>query len=517
MKKILLIVNEKDFDFQIILGKELRDQGFYVDLLICDRWNLFSNIQEIKKEIDKHKFDDFSIRYFDEMYKKLESHIDSNEKPKVDWEYLKKFEEKYNDGYSLNQVLRSDFAIADDFHTCRLYPFPKNREMQYKYLELNLKLIEEIYNSRKYDLIFSIGTKTVVKPILYKISIKNNIPFITLEQSRINNRWLFYDNFCIGPDKKILAEMSRISMGKNECLKADKVISEYLNSGEGIYQDIKRIINLSKKRRGFLFIIKKIYWVTKHHYFLNLKNIRKIPSEKGRCCVPTLFGTLRHYYDNYKNLILYSRNPKLNRKILPKEKYIYFPLHLIPESNTATQSIELNELSAITNLSIKIPPHWLIVVKLNPAMAWVEAYTKKNQFFNDLLKLPNVYVVSPEIPSFQLIKNSEAVACLAGTALIEGSMQNKKGIYWGQPEFNIISNLIHFNDFDNKFFSMNNSSNIRTYVQAVLNLSFDFDMEIIETGHSKSSQNYNDNIKLVKNFTQEAILTIKNKLVEKCS
>ena len=228
--------------------------------------------------------------------------------------------------------------------------------------------------------------------------------------------------------------------------------------------------------------------------------------------MPTLFGTLRHYYDNYKNITFYLRKPELNNVVLPQGKYIYFPLHLMPESNTATQSIELNELSAITNLSIKIPPDWLVVVKLNPAMAGVNGYTKKNHFFKDLLKLPNVYVVSPEVSSFKLIKNSQAVACLAGTALIEASMQNKKGIYWGQPEFKIISNLINFNDFDKKFFSLKESSNINIYIQAVLNLSLIFDRKILESGFNRNSENYKENIELVNNFIQKTTTMILNKL-----
>lgn len=504
MKKILLISVEADLDLIIELGQKLKEDGHEVDILIGDRWNLFCRKELVRNKLLSNGYDDFSVDIFEKIYLELEYYVDNKIDPQVDWRALEKFDEDHNDGYRLNQVLRSDFMVCNDFHECELYPFIGGNNLKYKFLELHIKKLSDLLTINNYQIFFSISTQTIVKPIVYKIAKKNNIPFLTFEENRIESKWQIFSNFCRGTDNLVQREIEELSNSGDPCIEANEIIKNFRNRRDALYKRFNNVINESKKGHGFLYLFDRIFWTLKHNIYIFYIYLRFEKEKKFlRFGMPSLISTIKFYINNFLNISWYLKNKELNISPSNLKKYIYFPLHLMPESNTVSQSSELDEYACINNLAQRIPPNWCIAVKLPPTMFSISGYTKSRFFFTRLLKIPSVRIVSPWASSYDLINRSEAVACLAGTALLEAAILGKKGIYWGKPEFEVLNNLIHFNRFTLEWVYEPITSNVLLYLQAVNNLSINFDRDYVINGLKKTDKSVDIFTKYVSKFISD--------------
>jgi hypothetical protein len=163
-------------------------------------------------------------------------------------------------------------------------------------------------------------------------------------------------------------------------------------------------------------------------------------------------------------------HPCLSREDLPDGPFIYFPLHVIPESTIMTLSDTLDEMECLFQLSKAIPPDWRIVVKVNPAMLML-IDTHPNSYYLAMDRLPNVQFVSPLVPSGAILARASAVACIAGTALLEAAMHGKPGIRWGRPDFEIVDSISRFDPATvRRVLEGGGPTNLERYVQACMNL-----------------------------------------------
>jgi hypothetical protein len=105
-----------------------------------------------------------------------------------------------------------------------------------------------------------------------------------------------------------------------------------------------------------------------------------------------------------------------------QQKYIYFAMHMQPE-RTSTPEAELFEdhLLAIEILAKTLPPEWKLFVKENPRQFDKKVNVLKGRHFrdrtdyNDILRLPNVEIISQRIPTKDLIANAQIVSTLSGS------------------------------------------------------------------------------------------------------
>jgi len=153
-------------------------------------------------------------------------------------------------------------------------------------------------------------------------------------------------------------------------------------------------------------------------------------------------------------------------------------MHLIPESSTSTMASTLNELECIYQLSKVLPVHWKIVVKLNPLML-TGVDTHPNNYYKTINRIPSVYFIEPTFSSLKIIQQSEAVATLSGTSLLEAVIYDKPAFCWGKPEFNIIDGIYQFNEesFWENFSKPINKTKLNHYVQYCLEEGIDFDFD----------------------------------------
>lgn len=122
----------------------------------------------------------------------------------------------------------------------------------------------------------------------------------------------------------------------------------------------------------------------------------------------------RFYY--FKFLFKNSKFENFKNK-----KIIYFPLHYQPEASIDVIGYKFSDqLSVINKLSESIDtnPDFIILVKDHPHCVG----NRKLNYFDKISNKSNVIVLSPWINSKQIIKNSELVITIAGTASLEASI-----------------------------------------------------------------------------------------------
>jgi hypothetical protein len=126
--------------------------------------------------------------------------------------------------------------------------------------------------------------------------------------------------------------------------------------------------------------------------------------------------------------------------------FVYFPLQYQPEGSTSPMCGAFNELLLMAKIiSAAIPPDWKIYVKEYRGQTTLG---RRTEFYDDLLMLPNVQLLDPEIASLDLIKKARAVATGTGTAAWEALFQQKTVLLFGHPSFQFAPGLHHISSLE---------------------------------------------------------------------
>ncbi len=133
---------------------------------------------------------------------------------------------------------------------------------------------------------------------------------------------------------------------------------------------------------------------------------------------------------NYKQrLEMLNFHKNISKNINLAEPYVYFPLHLQPEMTVDILGHRYaDQLSAVEALRQILPEDVRIYVKENPKQT---IYARESHFFKRLFSIPNTYYVNMNFNTYDLIKNSLAVATIVGTAGWEALRMGKPVIVFG--------------------------------------------------------------------------------------
>jgi hypothetical protein len=122
--------------------------------------------------------------------------------------------------------------------------------------------------------------------------------------------------------------------------------------------------------------------------------------------------------------------------------YIYVPLHLQPEMTTSSLGgIYRDQLLMIEHLHRILPSGWRILVKENPKQSF---FARGAMFFHRLNRLQNVEMVPSDTNSEKLIKSSQIVATVTGTAGWEAVQIGKPVITFGYAWYNKVAGVHRF-------------------------------------------------------------------------
>lgn len=404
--------------------------------------------------LNKSELNDTTYYAFEEAGYKIydvkaitEKFIKEQNTYKIDNKYLEYIEHLYGTRVPFNMQILSTQYFTKYYHW-RWYYEECTYEQQILWLLLNYENAIRIFEEYKPDIIIDCDNAEVGRTVVNEIAYTKGIPHITIDCARYN-KWFVpnYNLMRFGNDyfKKIY----------DENLKKDEVV---------LSESIKKVNDF----RSSSTIMSSLY--------ANTVTSQYTPDPLFKS-FKTILGYIRYFFhtDIMKGNLKLKRQSYLlftnsrvfisnmvfkeywRRKLLKKnkyfeppvegEKYVYMPLHLIPESSTFVSApLYINELFMIETVSKCLPMGWFLYVKEHQAMVGERGI----DFYKKIKKLPNVRLVQLNYyqdPKPWILK-AQAVITITGTTAFEAAMLGKKAIILGRTSYECIEGIHRLTKLD---------------------------------------------------------------------
>lgn len=124
----------------------------------------------------------------------------------------------------------------------------------------------------------------------------------------------------------------------------------------------------------------------------------------------------------------------------PTEAYAFFPLHFEPEVSLLLLAPTVtDQITLIRNVARSLPVQFKLVVKEHPEMAQY----RPRAFYRELKKIPNLKLLPPSMPSFEITRNAKLITTITGTIGWEAVMMGKPVISFGHWFYNDLSSVTY--------------------------------------------------------------------------
>lgn len=403
--------------------------------------------------------------------------------PNVDYQDLKRIEEKYTHFKNLNCQLISDQKMTGHYHF-RTMCVPVTYEQQLRWIQLMYQAIEKILDDFKPDVIFDCDIAELCRTVLNEVAYSRGIPYISIAYPKYEMYKIPSFSLSTQIDPYLRDEYAK-------CLELDNIEEKEYIEKFRVNQSIKNkmyigVNNLTYQYTAdsLLNTIKTIYY--RGTYFLkqDLSSHNRELKKKN----PVLYDRSSKYMKFWVRTQLYRRKLMKSKSFFDKpvegEPYVYMPLHLIPESTTfSIAPFWINELSAIEAVSKALPAGWYLYVKEHQAMLG----ERGEEFYRKVKKIPNVklvqfnYYTDPK----PWIENARAVVAITGTAAYEAVLLGKPGFVFGDVPFELIKGITKIsciNNLPSMLRDLDEIDNIRecaAYIRAVKNTGVSINLNYI--------------------------------------
>lgn len=490
---ILFLAYELDGFALAEVAKKLAADGHKVTIANGDSWCFISDTTLLET------YRKYNLEYVTFEVEYLKLYRDDYE---IDFDYLKNFEAKYCIDKNIRQL-----AMADGFYNSwPRFPFyTKYTNKEYYYwIELRLKWMENILMERKPDFIFTISNNYFEKNVLWQMAKALKIKMDALIHFRIRDLHYFHEDIGFGIQGKIPfdRQLGNDSPCWNEALEYittycdNEEFTTYYNCGTG---SVKSKLNVKEAikdiYRHLRFEVHSLSNRMKRRRFDKWFRGNKFSSNR----LLTPFWILRQFLNKMR--YIFKIGHPFTMEVPKDENYIYWPLHMVPESATLTLSTEYHESDIIRHLSKELPVELKIVVKESPMMIGERPYS----YYKVFLDLPNVILADPLISSKSILRRARGVAGISGTTMLEAAFLQKPTLTFGNPEF--INCVDYFGYSDVKKFmkacaSGEKSRNFNQTVSHVANVfanGIPMPKDVLLNGIGRGSAEFNSAVEVVYN------------------
>lgn len=442
-KKILLVCKERTSFTMYFLGKQLEKNNNIVHYYFAHHADVFvkNNFNEGTYYYFKENINIEKLHHVKDIYVKF---INNRKNIKINFERLEEIKKKYTFFKSLNKQLLSSQFISTAYHDL---PFvPTTYEENLYWLTLNYDKAEQLIEEIKPDCIIHTESGEIQSTIINEIAHHKQLPYINLEDSRYKNFILPTFSLGLHVDKYFADAYNRNRNDVDEHYLRE--VEKYRNQSK-IMPEIYIGHSASSYDFSFWDAIKVILFKT--YKFIGYR-IYSIKQKKLNVPFNTplnqhaLKKILWNYFMAIRKFYLYSKFNKYFQ-VPEDEKYVYYPMHYIPESSTYVKApMYMNEMSLIEAISKSLPIDWKLYVKEHQSMIGQRSL----DFYKQVKKLHNVKIVKINFykDPKPWIEKSECVVTITGTAGFEAAMLNKPAIVFGNVFYNVIPGIKIANSFN---------------------------------------------------------------------
>jgi hypothetical protein len=285
----------------------------------------------------------------------------------------------------------------------------------------HLRYWHHIITSRKIDLFINQNVPhEVYDYVIYALCKIKAIPVLFFFQVQMHDSTLAlsdiseWQNDLLPEYKKLLQiyetqPLEAIPLSENVArewsLRVNQKSPFYMSRAWYGFKDINVLLNMRRLRnKNRLKKILNPYTLAKYIYFFIRKSLQK--------------KLLFYFYSAISTPPDYAK------------KYVYFPLHLQPESTTCPMGGGIDDQTLVTEIIARsLPNDVFLYIKENPKQSYL---CRDYRFYRNLSRLSKRIIFVPiKTDTYQLIKKSIAVATVTGTAGWEAFFEQKPVLVFG--------------------------------------------------------------------------------------
>ena len=167
--------------------------------------------------------------------------------------------------------------------------------------------------------------------------------------------------------------------------------------------------------------------------------------ERGRSRIKVISKTLPILLKaKYRDFFIDNH---LTKSVPMNKKFVYFPIHLEPEEDILTGApYYTNQIEVIKNIAKSLPIEYLLYAKEHPIQG--KLYWRPISFYKQLLELPNVVVIHPQLKSLELIEKCSLVCTIGGSSGLEAAFFKKPSIIFGKPFYSKLTSTFIVDQLD---------------------------------------------------------------------
>lgn len=395
--------------------------------------NTYLNFLLFNPCMKTHTLNDISLQYSVQM--KSGSLINVKQQ-------LERYVNKYCDKLPWGELLMSSQIFTTPYHYRFYFKDLEDQEKEFWVLLL-FQYLERLLIKSKPNYIFDFDNSEIGRTVLWLIAQKLGIPYITMEHMRYNS--YIMPTFTLGryTDAYFKEKYFEVEASTSNILEVERfrelskiMVEDYSNNktskqyNEPLFKDLKKLLNFqfSTIRKT----CRKIRIVGVNFTFPFIANYT----------LALVFFFKLVFRERY----LLSRFNCLFEAPDKHDKYIYFPLHLVPESSTLIKAPFFpNEEEIIRAVSKSLPLGWKLYIKEHGAMVG----ERPVKFYKSIKRLSNIKFIRMDAfnDPKDWINRSQGVITLTGTGAFEAAMLGKPSIVLGNVPFEVIRSVHKCTDF----------------------------------------------------------------------
>lgn len=395
----------------------------------------------------------------------------------IDKKYLEYVERTYCIDLPLGLLMMSTQLFTTPYHY-RFYFKDLTESEKLYWLQLVFKEVERTLEISQPDRIVDIDNSELGRSVLCQVAKVKKIPYASLESSRFESIWL--PTFTLGrtTDQYFIRKYKEIFETPHVEDKYIKKVNDFRSRKTIMLPDYQFNSTAKKSASPFIKDAYNLLMMIKGLVIYWWKNPGLVGIFRRRPMIASLFHATSFFILWFlRERYLLSKNSHCFEPVDASDTYVYFPLHLIPESTTLLKSPFFpNEIAVIEAVSKSLPMGWKLYVKEHGSMVG----ERPIKFYKAIKRLTNVKLVRMDAydDPKPWIENSAGVITLSGSSAFEAAMMGKPSLMFGNTLFEVIDGVdkvCSFSELPEKIGKMksamaDNTKSCAGYLQAVCEL-----------------------------------------------
>jgi hypothetical protein len=333
--------------------------------------------------------------------------------PKPDLDFLAARETEY--GIPLNRMIFSERHLLAKYSWTQVLAIAEHA----------IRAAESALETPRPDMLFSEDVSCLNSYIYYAAARHKKLPYWFLTSARLPGRVMVYRDG-LQEWNRTNAEFARLRQGDlaaDDRERAARFLDEFREKPRRPTGMDKR----SKFRLGERDDLRRLR-LTAQHMLADARN-------------PIAIGPVQAVRRRLTRVARWSAATKLNlfEKPDPSERYVLFPIHFQPEASTLVQApYYVDQLALVEDIARSVPSGVRVYVKEHLS----NQGRRPLAFYYALRRIFGVRLLGPDVDTWPLIRNAEAIVTITGTMGWEGILFGRPVITFGDVFYNAFP-LVH--------------------------------------------------------------------------